>query len=150
MQPDHASSSHWSSFSQNWFRPPMNSSAFFPMPGLDSDPARNMTHLPEQMIRNASSDQPSPRMPPHLSPCTLPSSVTSSFLPPVTVSGYYSLSPEHQDVSASKPSPYRVIEHGAVGTMDLERDYLNHLFKKSKSGASGGKIHRTHLSPSHY
>ena len=138
MQPDHATPSHWNSLSQNWFRPPMNPSPFFPISGLHSDSTSNMSRLSEQMIHNPSGDKPISRMPAHLNPSAIPS-LPSNYLP--TVNGYYSLSPASQDALTSRPIPYRVVEHGAIGAVDAERDYLNQLFEKPKAaGGTGGEI----------
>lgn len=136
MQPDHAPPSHWDSLSQNWFCPPMNASPFYSVPGLHPDSTINMNRLSEQAIRGPSGDKPTSRMPPHLNPCAIPSSLPSNYLP--SVNGYYSVNPGRQDVMAPRPSPYRLIGNGTAGSEDVERDRMKQLFEKPMSGATGG------------
>jgi len=95
-----------------------------------------MSRLSEQMIHNPSGDKPISRMPAHLNPSAIPS-LPSNYLP--TVNGYYSLSPASQDALTSRPIPYRVVEHGAIGAVDAERDYLNQLFEKPKAAGGTGE-----------
>ncbi|CAH3029131.1 unnamed protein product [Porites evermanni] len=138
MQPtDHTASSPWSSLSQNWFRPTMNSS-FYAVQGMSPDSSRNINRLTEHMMHSPTAgERPTSRMPQHLN--ALPHTFTSSYYP--SVNSYYSISPGCQEVG-TRTNPYHVLEHGGAGAADVER--LNQLFEKTKTG---GVVGTTDLSP---
>lgn len=137
MQPtDHTATSPWSSLSQNWFRPTMNS-PFYAVQGMSPDSTRNINRLTEHMMHSpAAGERPTSRMPQHLN--ALPHTFTSSYYP--SVNSYYSISPGCQEVG-TRTNPYHVLEHGGAGAADVER--LNQLFEKTKTGGVVGTTGET-------
>lgn len=134
MQPDHGTSYPWNSFSQNWFRSPMAStSSFYAVPEFHSDTSRAMS-LTEQIHNHSAGDKRTTRMPMQLNACGIPSLQSSpSNYPLQAVDGCYSpQSSEREDVAVSKQYPYRGVNHGMVGSSELEQDYMQKLLEKSK------------------